>query len=61
MGFEGFVVSDANAVTSLETQHFAADQTDAAARAVTAGLDMEMAMSDAAFAHLPASRRRGPA
>jgi beta-glucosidase len=53
LGFEGFVVSDANAVRSLETQHFAADQTDAAARALTAGLDMEMAMSDAAFANLP--------
>lgn len=53
MGFEGFVVSDASAVRSLATQHFAADQTDAAARAVAAGLDMEMAMSDAAFANLP--------
>jgi len=53
MGFEGFVVSDASAVRSLETQHFAADQTDAAARAVNAGLDMEMAMSDAGFANLP--------
>ncbi|MGO4592578.1 glycoside hydrolase family 3 N-terminal domain-containing protein [Leifsonia sp. 2TAF2] len=51
--FEGFVVSDASAVRSLEIQHFAADQTDAAARAITAGLDMEMAMSDAAFANLP--------
>ena len=36
-GFDGFVVSDANAVRSLETQGFAADQTDAAARAVNAG------------------------
>ncbi|MET0828890.1 MAG: glycoside hydrolase family 3 N-terminal domain-containing protein [Microbacterium sp.] len=53
MGFEGLVVSDANAVKSLQTQHFAKDQTDAAARAVSAGLDMEMAMSDAAFSHLP--------
>ena len=53
LGFDGFVVSDANAVRSLETQHFAADQADAAARAVTAGLDMEMAMFDAAFANLP--------
>ena len=31
-GFEGFVVSDANAVKSLETQHFAADPADAGAR-----------------------------
>ena len=39
MGFDGFVVSDANAVKSLATQHFAADSTDAAARAINAGLD----------------------
>ncbi len=53
LGFEGFVVSDANAVRSLETQHFARDLTDAAARAVHAGLDMEMCMFDPAYAHLP--------
>ncbi|HWS51839.1 MAG TPA: glycoside hydrolase family 3 N-terminal domain-containing protein, partial [Microbacterium sp.] len=34
LGFEGFVVSDANAVRSLETQHFARDLTDAGARAL---------------------------
>jgi len=53
MAFEGFVVSDANAVRSLETQHFAKDLTDAAVRALEAGLDMEMAISDAAFCRLP--------
>ena len=53
LGFEGFVVSDANAVRSLETQHFARDLADAGARAVTAGLDMEMAMAGAAYARLP--------
>ena len=53
LGFEGFVVSDANAVRSLETQHFAADLTDAAARAVNAGLDMEMTTFDPAFGRLP--------
>ncbi len=52
-GFGGFVVSDANAVRSLHEQHFAADLTDAAARAVTAGLDMEMAVFDAAYGRLP--------
>lgn len=52
-GFDGFVVSDANAVRSLETQHFARDLTDAAARAVDAGLDMEMCMFDPAFSRLP--------
>ena len=53
LGFDGFVVSDANAVRSLETQHFAKDLTDAAARAITAGVDVEMAMADAAFHRLP--------
>ncbi|MHA6523938.1 glycoside hydrolase family 3 N-terminal domain-containing protein [Tessaracoccus sp. G1721] len=53
LGFDGFVVSDANAVRSLETQHFAKDLTDAGARAVYAGLDMEMAMFDAAYTRLP--------
>ncbi|WP_106211966.1 glycoside hydrolase family 3 N-terminal domain-containing protein [Kineococcus rhizosphaerae] len=53
MGFSGFVVSDANAVRSLQIQHLAADPADAAVRALNAGLDMEMAMSEAAFAHLP--------
>ncbi len=53
LGFEGFVVSDANAVRSLETQHFAKDLTDAGARAMNAGLDMEMCMMDAAYSRLP--------
>lgn len=52
-GFEGFVVSDAQAVRSLVTHGFAADLTDAAARAVVAGVDMEMAIADPAYAHLP--------
>src|SRR3954452_5845867 len=52
-GFDGFVVSDANAVRSLLTHGFAADLTDAGARGVNAGVDMEMAVSDPAYAHLP--------
>ena len=52
-GFDGWVVSDANAVRSLETQHFARDLADAGSRALTAGLDMEMCMFDPAFGHLP--------
>lgn len=52
-GFKGFVVSDANAVHSLTVQHFAKDLPDAGARAVNAGLDMEMAMFEAAYEHLP--------
>lgn len=52
-GFDGWVVSDANAVRSLEVQHFARDLTAAAVRALTAGLDMEMCMFDPAFSRLP--------
>jgi beta-glucosidase len=52
-GFGGFVVSDANAVRNLVTHGFAADLTDAAARAMTAGVDMEMAIQDPGYAHLP--------
>jgi beta-glucosidase len=52
-GFDGFVVSDAQAVHNLRTHGFAADLTDAGARAVRAGVDMEMALEDPAYAHLP--------
>jgi beta-glucosidase len=52
-GFDGFVVSDANAVRSLVTQGFAADLADAAARGLDAGVDMEMSMFDPAYGRLP--------
>jgi beta-glucosidase len=42
-GFEGFVVSDANAVADLATHGFARDGQDAAFRALTAGVNMDMA------------------
>ena len=58
-GFDGFVVSDANAVRNLVTHGFAADLAEAAGRAVTAGVDMEMAISDPAFAQLPAAVEAG--
>jgi len=57
--FSGFVVSDANAVRNLVTHGFAADLTDAAARAISAGVDMEMAISDPAYAHLPEALQTG--
>jgi beta-glucosidase len=44
-GFQGFVVSDAFAVGSLITQGFARDGRDAALRALTAGVNMDMASS----------------
>ncbi|MDT0144562.1 glycoside hydrolase family 3 N-terminal domain-containing protein [Microbacterium sp. PRC9] len=59
LGFDGFVVSDNNAVRSLETQHFAKDLTDAAVRAVSAGVDMEMCMFDPAFSRLAQAVRDG--
>ncbi|HEY5975071.1 MAG TPA: glycoside hydrolase family 3 C-terminal domain-containing protein, partial [Geobacteraceae bacterium] len=42
-GFEGFVVSDAMAVGNLVIQGFASDKRDAAFRALSAGLNMDMA------------------
>lgn len=42
-GFKGFVVSDANAVINLKTHGFASSVEDAALRAFTAGVNMEMA------------------
>jgi beta-glucosidase len=57
-GFEGFVVSDAFAVGNLEIQHFARDGEDAAFRALSAGLDMEMA-SGRFEQHLAALMKEG--
>ena len=59
LGFEGFVVSDANAARSLLTHGFAEDLTDAASRALHAGLDMEMAITDPAYDRLPAALAEG--
>jgi beta-glucosidase len=58
-GFDGFVVSDAQAVHDLVTHGFAADLSDAAARALNAGCDLEMAIVDPANAHLPAAVAAG--
>ena len=44
-GFKGFVVSDWDAVKSLEVHGFAASQKDAAVRGVKAGINMEMTSS----------------
>ena len=49
-GFKGFVVSDANAVGNLVTHGFADDKSDAAYRALTAGVDMEMSIPGDAIA-----------
>jgi beta-glucosidase len=57
-GFKGFVVSDWGAIKSLQTHGFAADQQDAADRAFTAGINMEMT-SSAYRDHLPALLKSG--
>jgi beta-glucosidase len=44
--FDGFVVSDYNSVGELVAHGYAADHSDAAFKAVHAGLDMEMGTSD---------------
>ena len=54
-GFGGWVVSDANAVRNLSTHGFARDLSDAGVRALQAGCDMEMAITDPTYAHLPAA------
>ena len=58
-GFDGFVVSDANAVRSLLTHGFANDLTDAGVRALAAGVDMEMAIADPAYGYLPDALESG--
>jgi beta-glucosidase len=42
-GFKGFVVSDALSVGNLQTHGYAADPRDAAYKAITAGVNMDMA------------------
>lgn len=58
-GFEGFVVSDADAVRNLATHAFARDQQGAATRAMNAGVDMEMAIFQPAYKNLPAAVESG--
>ncbi len=47
--FDGFVVSDWNSVTEMITHGYCADEKDAALKAASAGLDMEM--TSQAYAH----------
>ena len=58
-GFEGFVVSDAQAVHNLATHGFARDLAEAGARGVSAGVDLEMTFADPAYAQLPAAVEAG--
>jgi beta-glucosidase len=58
-GFRGFVVSDNNAVKDLQTHGFAPDMSEAAVRALGAGVDMEMATRDPSFTRLPEALAKG--
>ncbi|HEY8875995.1 MAG TPA: beta-glucosidase BglX [Roseateles sp.] len=58
LGFKGFVVSDAFAVQSLQNHGFAADNADAAARGLQAGVNMDMA-SNSYLRQLPALVKSG--
>lgn len=57
--FQGFVVSDANAVKDLEAHGFARDAADAATRALTAGVNMEMGFGTTSYKHLPDAVKQG--
>lgn len=58
LGFDGVVVSDYNAIAELIRHGVAADLADAAARALMAGVDIDM-MSDAYRRGLPIALERG--
>lgn len=59
-GFQGFVVSDANAVKSLQVHGFAENEEDAAVRALAAGINLEMGLGHDAFqAHLAKALESG--
>ncbi len=57
--FQGLVVSDANAVKSLQNHGYAKDPADAALRAFDAGVNMEMAIDETAYATLPKALQAG--
>jgi beta-glucosidase len=58
--FSGFVVSDSDAVKNLTTHGYAVDESDAAVRAFSAGVNMEMAMGKSAYGEsLPQAFRNG--
>ncbi len=58
-GFDGFVVSDAQAVHNLTTHGYAADLTEAAIAGLGAGCDMEMAIVEPAYGRLPEAVANG--
>ncbi|WP_246381535.1 glycoside hydrolase family 3 N-terminal domain-containing protein [Novosphingobium chloroacetimidivorans] len=61
LGFKGFIGSDSGSVNKLVTQNLTRDTQDAAARAIAAGLDIEMVDPGklAAMSKLPAAMAAG--
>ena len=57
--FKGWVVSDNEAVNGLKTHGFAVDAQQAAGKAISAGLGMEMALFNPAMNHLPDAVKAG--
>lgn len=58
-GFKGFAVSDADNINGLVRQGLAKNPTDAAARALNAGEDMESGFLKPAFVNLPEALKEG--
>jgi beta-glucosidase len=58
-GFDGFVVSDNNAVNDLVSHGFARDGVDAAARGIEAGVNLSMSMFASVYMQLPEAVRSG--
>jgi beta-glucosidase len=58
-GFDGLVISDAHTVTNLTRQGFAKDAEDASARAINAGLDVELSFGPSAMSELPKAVKSG--
>ncbi|HEX7855053.1 MAG TPA: beta-glucosidase BglX [Sphingobium sp.] len=59
LNFKGFVVSDADAVRNIRTHGLAANIGEAGAKALDAGVDMEMTVASPAYGQLPAQLASG--
>jgi beta-glucosidase len=59
-GFKGIVISDLMAVTELRNKHFiAANASEAAAKALNAGVDIELTLNSAVNDSIPAAIKKG--
>jgi beta-glucosidase len=59
-GFKGIVISDLTAVTELKSKHFiAADDSEAAVKALNAGVDIELTLNSAVYDSIPVAIKKG--